>query len=89
MVVDKRGTRKEAEAFLNYLYSPAAQKIIAHNFYRPLHPEQADPADIARFPKLRLVTVGDVFGGWAKAQPTHFGDGGIFDQIYKPGTATR
>ncbi|SKA07289.1 sulfate transport system substrate-binding protein [Enhydrobacter aerosaccus] len=88
-VVDKRGTRKEAEAFLNYLYSPAAQKIIAHNYYRPLHPDQADPADIARFPKIRLVTVGDVFGGWSKAQPTHFGDGGVFDQIYKPGSAAR
>lgn len=88
-VVDKRGTRKEAQAFLDYLYTPAAQKIIARNFYRPFKPEAADPADLARFPKIRLVTVGDVFGGWAKAQPTHFGEGGVFDQIYKPGPATR
>jgi sulfate/thiosulfate-binding protein len=88
-VVDKRGTRKVAEAFLNYLYAPPAQKIIARNFYRPIHPENADPADIARFPKVRLVTVDKVFGGWSKVQPTHFGDGGVFDQIYKPVAATR
>lgn len=90
VVVDKRGTRKVAQAYLDYLYSPAAQKIIARNFYRPLHPESADPADIARFPKIRLVTIGDVFGGWAKAQPEHFADGALFDQIYQPGkSATR
>ena len=89
-VVDKRGTRKVAEAYLNYLYSPAAQKIIAANFYRPFKPEAAAADDLARFPKIRLVTVDQVFGGWAKAQPTHFGDGGVFDRIYKPGTpATR
>jgi sulfate/thiosulfate transport system substrate-binding protein len=88
-VVDKRGTREVAQGFLDWLYTAPAQKIIAHNFYRPLHPESADPADLARFPKIRLVTVGDVFGGWGKAQPTHFGDGGVFDQIYKPSTATR
>ena len=89
VVVDKRGTRKEAQGFLDYLYTPAAQKIIARNFYRPLHPEAADPADIARFPKIRLVTIGDVFGGWSKAQPEHFAEGALFDQIYKPGPATR
>ena len=90
VVVDKRGTRKVAQAFLDYLYSPPAQKIIAHNFYRPIHPENADPADIERFPKIRLVTVGDVFGGWGKAQPEHFADGALFDQIYQPaGKATR
>jgi sulfate/thiosulfate-binding protein len=88
-VVDKRGTRAVAQAFLEYLYTPPAQKIIARYFYRPIHPESADPADLARFAKIRLVTVGDVFGGWAKAQPAHFGDGGVFDQIYKPGAATR
>jgi sulfate/thiosulfate transport system substrate-binding protein len=89
VVVDKRGTRKVAQGFLDYLYTPPAQKIIAANFYRPFHPENADPADLARFPKIRLVTVNDVFGGWSKAQPTHFGDGGVFDQIYKPSAATR
>jgi len=89
-VVDKRRTRKVAEAYLNYLYSPAAQKIIAKNFYRPLKPEQADPTDVARFPKIRLVTIDQVFGGWTKAQAIHFADGGKFDGLYKPGgTATR
>ena len=86
-VVDKRGTRKVAEAYLNYLYSPAAQKIIARNFYRPFKPELADPADLARFPKIRLTTIDESFGGWTKAQATHFADGGLFDQIYKPGGA--
>jgi len=84
-VVDKRGTRKVAEAYLDFLYSPAAQKIIARNFYRPTKPEAADPADLARFPKIRLVTVDQAFGGWTKAQAEHFADGGTFDQIYKPG----
>jgi sulfate/thiosulfate-binding protein len=84
-VVDKRGTRKVAEAYLEFLYTPAAQKIIAKNFYRPSKPEAADPADLARFPKIRLVTVDQAFGGWAKAQAEHFADGGTFDQIYKPG----
>jgi sulfate/thiosulfate-binding protein len=86
-VVDKRGTRKVAEAYLNYLYSPAGQKIIAKNFYRPFKPESADPADLARFPKIRLTTIDESFGGWTKAQATHFADGGLFDQIYKPGGA--
>ena len=86
-VVDKRGTRKVAEAYLNYLYSPAGQKIIAKNFYRPFKPELADPADLARFPKIRLTTIDESFGGWTKAQATHFADGGLFDQIYKPGGA--
>ena len=85
-VVDKRGTRKVAEAYLDFLYTPAAQKIIARNFYRPSKPESADPADLARFPKIRLVTVDQAFGGWAKAQADHFAEGGTFDQIYKPGS---
>jgi sulfate/thiosulfate-binding protein len=85
-VVDKRGTRKVAEAYLDFLYTPAAQKIIAKNFYRPSKPEAADPADLARFPKIRLVTVDQAFGGWAKAQAVHFAEGGTFDQIYKPGS---
>ena len=84
-VVDKRGTRKVAEAYLDFLYTPAAQKIIAKNFYRPSKPDSADPADLARFPNIRLVTVDQAFGGWTKAQAEHFGEGGTFDQIYKPG----
>ncbi len=80
----KHGTEDLAKAYLEYLYSPVGQKIIAKNFYRPLKPELADPADVARLPKLKLFTVDERFGGWAKAQATHFADGGIFDQIYVP-----
>jgi sulfate/thiosulfate-binding protein len=83
--VDAKGTRKEAEAYLQFLYSPAAQKIIAKKYYRPIDAAAADPADLARFPKIRLLKIDDAsFGGWAKAQATHFADGGVFDQIYKP-----
>ena len=83
-VVDKRGTRKVAQAYLDFLYSPAGQKIIARNFYRPFKPEDADQADLARFPKVKLVTIDQVFGGWKKAQAEHFAEGAIFDQIYRP-----
>jgi sulfate/thiosulfate-binding protein len=83
-IVDRRGTRKVAQAYLDFLYSPAAQKIIARNFYRPFKPEAADPADLARFPRIKLVTIDQAFGGWAKAQAEHFADGGQFDQIYRP-----
>ena len=83
--VDAKGTREVAEAYLNYLYSPEGQAIAAKNFYRPFKPELAAKEDIARFPDVKLVTIDDPqFGGWAKAQPEHFGDGGTFDQIYKP-----
>ncbi|MFT4197269.1 MAG: sulfate ABC transporter substrate-binding protein [Pseudoxanthomonas sp.] len=79
--VDKHGTRKVAQAYLEFLYSPEGQKIIAHNYYRPLNPQAADPADVARFPKINLVTVDKAFGGWQKAQAEHFADGALFDQI--------
>ncbi|WP_102961322.1 sulfate ABC transporter substrate-binding protein [Mangrovicella endophytica] len=83
--VDQKGTRKVAEAYLEYLYSKDGQTIAAKNFYRPSKPELADPEDLKRFPDVKLVTIDDpLFGGWAKTQPAHFGDGGIFDQIYKP-----
>jgi len=82
-VVDAKGTRKQAEAYLNFLYSPEAQEIVAKNSYRP-----RDAAVAAKykdtFPKISLFTIDDEFGGWKKAQETHFADGGIFDQIYKP-----
>lgn len=78
----KNGNLELARAYLEFLYSESAQKAIARNFYRPAKPEAADPADLARFPKLALVTIDDTFGGWAKAQKTHFGDGGVFDQIF-------
>jgi sulfate/thiosulfate transport system substrate-binding protein len=84
-VVDSKGTRKVAEAYLNFLYTPQAQKLIAHNYYRPSDPKSADAKDLARFPDLKLVSIDDpLFGGWAKAQPKHFDEGGIFDQIYQP-----
>ena len=83
--VDAKGTRKVAEEYLKYLYSDAAQKLIAANYYRPFKPEAADPNDLKRFLDIKLATIDDpLFGGWAKVQPTHFADGGIFDQIYKP-----
>jgi sulfate/thiosulfate-binding protein len=84
-VVDAKGTRKAAEAYLNFLYTPEAQELIAHNYYRPSDPKSADPKDLARFPDVKLVSIDDpLFGGWAKAQPKHFAEGGIFDQIYQP-----
>ena len=80
-VVDKYGTRKVAQAYLEYLYSPAGQRLVAKHFYRPVAPEHADPEDRERFPQLELITVDEVFGGWQEAQSRHFADGGIFDQI--------
>ncbi|MDB5569638.1 MAG: sbp [Hyphomicrobiales bacterium] len=82
--VDKKGTRALAQAYLDFLYTPAAQKIIARRHYRPRFPEHADPADVARLPNLRLVTIDEEFGGWEKAQKEHFADAGTFDQLYKP-----
>ena len=82
-VVDRRGTRKVSEAYLNYLYGDAAQDIIARNFYRPASPAVAQKY-AAQFPKIKLFTIDTEFGGWAKAQQAHFADGGSFDQIYQP-----
>ncbi|MGM8061271.1 sulfate ABC transporter substrate-binding protein [Vogesella indigofera] len=79
-VVDKRGTRKVAEAYLRYLYSPAGQELAAQNYYRPRDARVAAKY-AARFSKVRLFTIDRVFGGWARAQKTHFDDGAIFDQI--------
>ncbi len=73
--------RAAAEAYLAFLYTPEGQAIAFKNFYRAWDASAADPADVARFPELELVSI-DHFGGWAKAQPEHFGDGGVFDQIY-------
>ncbi|MEW6561622.1 MAG: sulfate ABC transporter substrate-binding protein [Pseudomonadota bacterium] len=78
---DKHGTRKVAEAYLSYLYSPEGQEIAAQNYYRPIDAKVA--AKHAKdFPKLNLFTIGEIFGGWKKAQKGHFADGGTFDQIY-------
>jgi sulfate/thiosulfate transport system substrate-binding protein len=82
-VVDKRGTRKLAQAYLEYLYSDEGQEIAARNYYRPLNQKVA-ARQAAQFPKVKLLTIEQVAGGWAKAQKTHFGDGGVFDQIYVP-----
>jgi sulfate/thiosulfate-binding protein len=80
-VVDEHGTREVAEAYLEYLYSPTGQALAAQHYYRPVTPEDADPADLERFPKVELITIDEVFGGWQQAQSRHFADGGIFDQI--------
>ncbi len=82
-VVDKRGTRKVAEAYLRYLYTPEGQEIVARNFYRPRDPKVAAKY-ASTFPAITLATIED-FGGWTKAQPTYFADGGMFDRIYTPG----
>lgn len=80
-VVDKRGTRDVATAYLEYLYSPAGQDVIGKYYYRPIDPKAA--AKYAKqFPKISLFNIDDTFGGWTKAQKTHFADGGVFDQIY-------
>jgi sulfate/thiosulfate-binding protein len=84
-VVDRRGTRKVAEAYLEFLYSPEGQEIAAKHYYRP-RSEAVRARYAKQFPQLRLFTIDTVFGGWAKAQKTHFADGGVFDQIYQPGT---
>ena len=80
---DKHGTRKVAEAYLNFLYTDEAQAIIARNYYRPATPKAAQQY-AKNFPQVKLFSIGDVAGNWAKAQKTHFADGGIFDQIYQP-----
>ncbi|MBB5041049.1 sulfate ABC transporter substrate-binding protein [Shinella fusca] len=84
--VDAKGTRKQAEAYLQYLYSDEGQNIAAKHFYRPSKREVVKPELLKQLPDIKLVTIDDpIFGGWAKVQPEHFGDGGVFDQIYKPG----
>jgi sulfate/thiosulfate transport system substrate-binding protein len=81
-VVLRRGTREVATEYLNHLYSPEAQEIIAKNYYRPIDPQVA-AKHATQFSKLNLVTIQD-FGGWANAQKVHFADKGVFDQIYAP-----
>jgi sulfate transport system substrate-binding protein len=81
-VVDKKGTRAVAEAYLKYWYTKEGQEIAARNSYRPRDPEIAREYEKS-FAKVELFTIDDVFGGWTKAQKDHFGEGGIFDQIYK------
>lgn len=80
-VADKRGTREVAQAYLDYLYTPVGQDIAAKNYYRPIDAKVADKYS-KQFPKIKLFTIDDTFGGWTNAQKTHFADGGVFDQIY-------
>lgn len=80
--VDKHGTRKVAEAYLKFLYTTEGQEIAAKHYYRPI---DAKVAARIRFANVRLFGIDEVFGGWAKAQKTHFEDGGTFDRIYRPG----
>jgi sulfate/thiosulfate-binding protein len=81
-VVDRKGTRDLAKAYIEYLYTKEGQEIAAKNFYRPRDPEIAEKYK-DKFPQLKLVTIDNDFGGWAKAQKDHFADGGSFDQIYQ------
>ena len=80
-VVDKRGTRKVAEAYLQYLYSPVGQDLAGKNYYRP-RDKTAAAKYAKQFGNVNLFTIDDLFGGWQKAQKTHFADGGVFDQFY-------
>ena len=81
-MVDKKGTRAAAEAYLKFLYTPEAQDIIARNFFRARNPAVAAKYK-TQFPNLKLFTIDRNFGGWTKAQPLHFDDGGLFDQEYE------
>jgi len=82
--VDKHGTRKVAEAYLEYLYSPTGQTLAAKHYYRPRTWDATAEEYRTRFRQVELFTVDDVFGGWKKAQAEHFDDGGVFDQLYRP-----
>jgi sulfate transport system substrate-binding protein len=81
--VEKHGTRKVAEAYLKYLYTPEGQAIAAKHYYRPRNEKSVPEEYLKRFSKVDLFSVDEVFGGWEKVQPEHFNDGGIFDQIRK------
>src|SRR5690606_1712965 len=79
--VDRKGTREIAQAYLEFLYSPEGQRIAAKNYYRPRHPQHVDRGDVARFPKVQLVTIAGAFGSGAPAQKRHVSDGGECDPI--------
>src|SRR4051795_11093628 len=81
-VVDRKGTREVAEAYLEYLYTEKGQELAAQNYYRPRDEKVAEKY-ASEFPKVELFTIDEVFGGWKKAQETHFNDGGVFDSIYQ------
>jgi sulfate/thiosulfate transport system substrate-binding protein len=81
-VVDRKGTREVAKAYLEYLYTEKGQEIAAQNYYRPRN-EKVAQKYASEFPDIKLFTIDEVFGGWKKAQETHFSDGGVFDSIYQ------
>lgn len=81
-VVEKKGTRDLAEGYLKFLYSPESQRLVAKNFYRPSDPEIL-AENVQLFPKLELITIDAVFGGWQKVQKEHFAEGGLFDQMMR------
>ncbi|QNP39539.1 sulfate ABC transporter substrate-binding protein [Lysobacter solisilvae (ex Woo and Kim 2020)] len=82
--VARHGTRKQAEAYLRFLYSPEGQRLAAKHYYRPAEPEKVPATELARFPTVTQVTIDQAFGGWKQAQAAHFADGGFFDRIYQP-----
>lgn len=82
--VARHGTRKQAEAYLRFLYSAQGQTLAAKHFYRPAEPDKVPAALLKQFPEVAQVTIDGAFGGWKKTQSEHFGDGGFFDRIYKP-----
>ncbi len=82
-ISDRRGTRAVAQAYVGYLYSDEGQTIAAKRYYRPTNAKVL-ARFAGQFPKIRLFTIGEVFGGWRKAQQIHFSNGGVFDRIYQP-----
>ena len=82
--VDRHGTRKVAEAYLQFLYSARGQQLAVKNYFRPARADLVPAADLARFRPISVVTIDNAFGGWKKAQATHFADGALFDQIFRP-----
>lgn len=80
----RHGTRKQAEAYLRWLYTPEGQRLAARHGYRPAEPDKVPAAELKRFPAVKQVTIDTAFGGWKKAQAEHFADGGFFDRIYQP-----
>jgi sulfate transport system substrate-binding protein len=83
--VDRHGTRKAAQAYLEFLYTPQGQALAAKHHFRPSNPAGVPAPLLAAFPDIRTVTIDSAFGGWKRAQATHFADGAFFDQLYKPG----
>jgi sulfate/thiosulfate transport system substrate-binding protein len=80
----RKGTLDVARAYLEFLYTPAGQRLAAKHYYRPREPQHADSKDRDRFPAVKLVTIDGAFGGWQAAQKKHFDDGGVFDRVYAP-----